>query len=159
MLKKIKPYALSILVTLCVGGLSTLITGKDMDIYSSVKTPPLSPPSWLFPVAWTVLYILMAVSFAMIYAQRKLLSPADKTANRLYTYNLILNFFWSIIFFKIRAFAAAFVWLCALWAVIVLMTVNFKKTDKKASFLLVPYLLWVTFAGYLNMGIFLLNRA
>ena len=159
MWKKIKPYVLSIALTLGIGGLSALITGKDMDIYQSVNTPPLSPPSWLFPVAWTVLYILMAISFASVYTVRKKTAPADKSANRLYIYNLILNFFWSIIFFKLRAFAAAFLWLITLWAVILLMILNYKKTDKKASYLLVPYLLWVSFAGYLNAGIFLLNRS
>ena len=158
MWKKIKPYALNIVLTLAVGGLSALITGKDMEIYKSVQTPPLSPPSWLFPVAWSILYVLMAISFTLVCTKREPLSPQRSSAVRLYACNLILNFFWTIIFFKLRAFIAAFFWLVVLWGVILAMILSFRKTDKKAALLLVPYLLWVTFAGYLNLGIHLLNR-
>lgn len=158
MWRKIKPYVISAAVTLAVGGLSAFLTMGNMNIYQTVKLPPLSPPSWLFPVAWTILYILMSISFTRVFIERKRSPRMKRNAVWIYALNLFFNFMWSIIFFDCRAFMFSFVWLVLLWLIIFSMTVNFYRTDKIAGYLLIPYLLWVTFAGYLNAGIYALNR-
>lgn len=158
MWNKIKPYVYSILLTLGVGGLSALLTSGNMDIYEKVKMPPLSPPSWLFPVVWTILYILMAISFARVYIERKNSPRMRRNAIAIYTLNLFFNFLWSILFFNCGAYLFSFIWLLALWIIILIMFLNFFRTDTAAGILLIPYILWVTFAGYLNLAIYVLNK-
>lgn len=158
MWQKIKPYLISAAATLAVGGLSALLTMENMDIYETVKTPPLSPPSWLFPVVWTALYILMSIGFTRVLIERRRSPRMKRNAVWIYALNLFFNFMWSIFFFNCRAFLFSFVWLVFLWLIIFAMTVNFYRTDKIAGYLLIPYLLWVTLAGYLNVGIYALNK-
>lgn len=162
MLKNIKKflptYLVSVAVPLLVGILSALITKGNMDIYKEIATPPLAPPSWLFPVAWTVLYILMGISYAMVYMKRESDYNTFVKATVIYAISLVFNFFWSILFFNARAFLFSFVWLLALLMFIVLTIINYKKIDKVAAYLQIPYALWVAFAGYLNFGIWILNR-
>lgn len=158
MWSKIKPYVISVAIALAVGGLSALLTANSMNIYSEIVQPPLAPPSILFPVVWTVLYILMGISAAMIYNERQNQPVQVSRALTVYAFNLFLNFFWSIIFFNMRAFLFAFIWLIALWAVILIMIIRFAKIKPVAGLLQIPYLLWVTFAGYLNLAIYILNR-
>lgn len=152
MWKKFKPYVISVAIALAVGGLSALFTKDSMDIYGTLNQPPLSPPSWLFPVVWTILFTLMGISSARVFLK-------DRTNKGLsvYAVQLMVNFLWSIIFFNLRAFLFSFLWLILLWILILIMIIKFNKTDKFAAYLQVPYLLWVTFAGYLNLMIFLLN--
>lgn len=158
MKKNTKKYIISIATALAVGGASALITMNNMDLYSQINTPPLSPPSVLFPIVWTVLYILMGISAARICIYGK--DTTQKTANALSVYgaNLAVNFTWSIIFFNFRAFLFSFIWLIFLWLIIIRMILDFNKIDKTASYLQIPYFLWVTFAGYLNIAIYFLNR-
>ena len=153
--KKIITYAVSIAVALGVGSLSALLTSGSMDIYSSVETPSLSPPSIVFPIVWTILFTLMGISAARVY-----IANGYKRNNALtvYAVQLAVNFCWSIIFFNMRAFLFAFIWLILLWGLIIVMIKGFYKHDKTAAYLQIPYLLWVTFAGYLNFGIYWLNR-
>ncbi len=154
---KTKVYIFSVLFPLIVGGLSALCTSGNMkNLFNEIIKPPLSPPSWLFPVVWSVLFILMGIGSAKVY-----LSPASKnraSALRLYLINLFLNFFWSIIFFNFRAFLFAFIWLLALLLIIILMTVRFYKAERISGLLQIPYILWVTFAGYLTFAIWFLNK-
>ncbi len=157
MKENIKKYAVSILIPLAVGGLSALLTSGNMDLYSEITKPPLAPPSVLFPIVWTVLYILMGISSAMVYNQKNEKPGEIRSALTVYGINLFLNFFWSIIFFNMRAFLFSFIWLVALWIVILVMIIKFYKIRPIAGILQIPYLLWVTFAGYLNLAIFLLN--
>lgn len=158
MWSKIKPYVISVAIALAVGGLSALLTSGSMDIYSDIVRPPLSPPSILFPIVWTILYILMGIGAAIVYQKKDEQPQAVHEALIVYAINLFLNFFWSIIFFNMRAYLFAFVWLLALWAVILIMIIKFKKVSPLAAYLQIPYLLWVTFAGYLNLAIYILNR-
>ncbi len=158
MQSKTKPYVYSIVLTLAVGVLSALLTAGNMNIYEKVKMPPLSPPSWLFPVVWTILYILMAVSFARVYIKRKNSPRMRRNAIAIYTLNLFFNFLWSILFFNCEAYLFSFIWLLALWIIILIMFLNFFRTDTSAGILLIPYILWVTFAGYLNLAIYVLNK-
>ncbi len=157
MLKKIKTYAIAILIPIAVGFLSAFLTRNSMDIYQSIVKPKLAPPGIVFPIVWTILYTLMGISSAMIYN-----SDADEKDKRkallIYGLQLAVNFFWSILFFNKRAFLLSFDWLLLLWFLIVGMIINFKKIDKTAAFLQIPYLIWVTFAGYLNLMIIFLNR-
>ena len=158
MWQKIKPYVISVLIALGVGGLAAFITSGNMDLYDNIVKPPLAPPSWLFPVAWTVLYVLMGIGSAIIYTMRCQTNPALRmSALRIYALNLIVNFFWSIIFFNFRAFLFAFIWIMLLWFIIILMILSFKKVNKTAAYLQIPYFLWVTFAAYLNLMIYILN--
>lgn len=152
MWKKFKPYVISVAIALAVGGLSALFTKDSMDIYSTLNQPALAPPSWVFPVVWTILFTLMGISSARVYLK-------DRTNKGLLVYGiqLVVNFLWSIIFFNLRAFLFSFLWLILLWILIIVMILEFKKTDKIAAYLQIPYLLWVTFAGYLNLMIYILN--
>lgn len=158
MWQKYKPYIISIAIALGVGGLSALLTRGSMDIYSQVNQPPLAPPSWIFSVVWPVLYILMGVSSALVYVNRSRDPEAASSALKIYAVNLIFNFLWSIVFFNFRAFLFAYIWLMILWVIIIVMIARFRKVSPLAAWLQIPYLLWVTFASYLNLMIWLLNR-
>ncbi len=156
MLKKIITYAIGIAIPLAVGLLAALLTKDSMDIYKSIVKPPLAPPGILFPIVWSILYALMGVGSTMIYNAD--VDPKDKNkALWLYFLQLALNFFWSILFFNKRLFLASFVLLLFLWITIIAMIRSFAKINKTAAWLQVPYLLWVSFAGYLNLAIYLLN--
>ncbi len=158
MLKKYKTFIFSIVAALSVGGLSALITIKNMkQLFSEIDTPPLSPPAILFPIVWTLLYVLMGFSSAVIFEHRSFKQREADRGLILYGVNLFLNFFWSIIFFNMRAFTFAFVWLLILWSVILAMIAEFYKVNKLAAYLQIPYAVWVTFAGYLTLGISVLN--
>lgn len=157
MLKKIKPYAISILISLGVGGLSALITRGNMDLYGEVKAPPLAPPSILFPIVWTALYILMGISAAMIYLSKNTDLKKRSAALATYASSLVVNFAWSIIFFNFKAYFFAFIWLLLLLYFVVKTIMQYKEINKTAAYLQIPYALWVTFAGYLSFGIWILN--
>lgn len=158
MWRKIKPYIISIVIALAVGGLSAFLTRNSMEVYTNIKQPPLAPPSVVFPIVWTILFILMGVSSAMVYVKgRESGVPVGETL-KIYALQLILNFFWTIIFFNMQSYLFAFIWLVLLWIAIILMIVSFRKVSPAAAWLQVPYLLWVTFAGYLNLMIYILNR-
>ncbi len=151
---KVKVFIIAILIPLLVGFLSSFLTSDNMDIYSRINTPPLSPPSVVFPIVWTILYVLMGISSAIIYLS------GDKNkddALKIYGFSLILNFCWSLIFFNLEAYLFAFIWLVILWISILYTILEYAKIDKTAAYLQIPYLLWVTFAGYLNLAIYLLN--
>ena len=156
MWQKIKVYGVGIIIPLAIGGLSAFITRDSMDIYDKINQPFLAPPSWVFPVAWTVLFILMGISSAMIYRAD---APAEdkKKAFRLYGINLVVNFFWSIIFFNLGAFLGAFLWLMLLIFIIVKMMSAFYKIKPAAAYLQIPYVVWCCFASYLTASIWLMN--
>lgn len=155
--KRTKTHILSIALTLAVGGLSSFLTRKNMNVYKTVAKPPFAPPPVAFPIAWTVLYVLMAVSFARAFLANTDNKKEQDKSLALYCGNLFMNFAWPIIFFNFRAFLPAFIWLVGLFGVVTAMTVNFGKKEKINSYLLIPYLLWLAFAGYLNAGIVYLN--
>lgn len=143
----------SILISLGVGILSFLFTMGNMDIYSEINTM-IEPPKILFPIVWTILYILMGISSYKIY---KSYSDHKKDALLIYACQLIVNFFWSIIFFNFRNFLLAFIWIIALDILVILMIYYFYKIDKKAGLLQIPYLLWLGFATFLTYQIYVLN--
>ena len=153
---KIKPLTLALALPLLTGGLAALIARGRMDLFKTMNKPPLSPPAWLFPVAWTILYVLMGLASYRIFTARAAQTQKNR-ALLLYAAQLGFNFFWTLIFFNLGAYYFAFFWLVALLALITVTTVNFYGIDKPAAYLMVPYILWVTFAGYLNLGIAILN--
>lgn len=147
-------YIVFISSSVLTGVISALLTKDNMNIYNTVNTPPLSPPGFLFPIVWTVLYILMGVSAARVYIAN---SNNWSGALSVWAMQLAFNFFWSIFFFNLQAFLFSFIWLVLLLAFILLMIFLFYKYDRIASLIQIPYFLWVTFAGYLNFSIYLLN--
>lgn len=154
-MKNLKALVVSILIPLGVGAAAAFFTRNSMDVYEGLVQPPLSPPGWLFPVVWTILYTLMGISSYLIYRSD---SPNKNTALTIYALQLAVNFFWTIIFFNLEMYLLAFFWLLLLLVLIVLMIVSFSRINKTAAYLQIPYLIWVSFAGYLNLGIYLLNR-
>ena len=156
MMKKTR-YLLWILAVEAVGALSGILSRTGTRDYGeTVQKPPLSPPSVVFPVVWTILFALMGISAARIAASQE--GPDRSRALNVFVIQLIVNFFWSLIFFNAQAFGFAFLWLLFLWILIVIMIVIFSGIDSLAALLQIPYLLWVTFAGYLNYGVWQLNR-
>lgn len=151
---KWKSLLINIAIPLAIGGIASLIVNNGFENYSEVTKPALSPPPWIFPVVWTILYILMGVSTYLIYEK-------DKNLNRnsfiIYAVQLALNFIWPIFFFGFNAFLLSFIILVLLLVFVVAMIINFYKENKLASLLQIPYLIWLLFAAYLNFGVFLLN--
>ncbi len=151
-----KKLLISVAIPLGVGLLASLLSADSMETFDTLKKPFLSPPAWLFPVVWTILYVLMGIAAYRILTA---ITNNEMRKNALFVYGVQLgfNFFWTIIFFNLGEYFFAFVWLVALWLLIFLTKMHFCRIDKIAGYLLIPYLVWVAFAGYLNLGIWLLN--
>lgn len=156
MTKKTKQFLICLVIPLLVGGLSALITRTGMDTFETINKPSLSPPGWLFPVVWTVLFILMGIASYLVLVSEKPQGEINR-ALTVYGIQLIFNFFWSIFFFNFSLYLFSFIWLVLLWLLILATAVLFYRISKLAGYLMIPYLLWVTFAGYLNFQIYLLN--
>jgi tryptophan-rich sensory protein len=157
MKKTVWTYVGWIAVTESVGALAGFLTRNSTELYqSTIVQPPLSPPALVFPIVWVLLYALMGISAAISY----LSPPSEQRSSslELYMLQLTVNFFWSILFFRLQAFGDALIWLIVLWVLILWMILSFRKVSPLAAKLQIPYLLWVTFAGYLNAGVWLLNR-
>ncbi len=152
---------IAIAIPLAVGMLSSFITKDAMMSFNAMKKPPLAPPGIIFPIAWTILYILMGISSYIIYAYDAQNDTSSLNLKNkcllLYAIQLIFNFFWSIIFFKFKLYIFAFAWLVILWILVFKLMKESKKISKVASYLLIPYLAWMAFAAYLNIGIIILN--
>lgn len=149
-MKNLKIYLISIIGTLTVGILSGLLTMNSMGIYAFINRPPLSPPSWLFPVVWTILYILMGISVAIYYTK-------TEKVPRIYILQLLVNFTWPLIFFNLEAYFLSFIVILLLIVLVVNMIREFYSVSKLSGLLQIPYLLWLVFATYLNFAIYLLN--
>lgn len=153
---KLKPLIISILISLATGTIAGLITSSSQNTYSTIDTPFFAPPSFLFPIVWSILYLLMGISSYIIYTSNA--KPSDKQAAlTIYALSLVINFIWPILFFNSRLYLVSFIWLVALWIFILLTILAYSKISKVAAYLQIPYLLWVTFAGILNLAIVILN--
>lgn len=148
-----KKLSVCLLIPLAVGGASAFLTRDSMKIFESINNPPFSPPGWLFPVVWTILYLLMGLASYLVITS----SGLDAPGLLAYGVQLVFNFFWPIFFFKRQMYLFSFFWLVIMWLVILTAAIQFCRSTKLAGYLLVPYLLWVAFAGYLNFGVYLLN--
>lgn len=147
-----KKLIICIAVPLGVGLLSALITKDGMQNFDLINKPQLSPPKILFPIVWTILYILMGIASYLVIIRKD-----NSKALIAYGVQLLLNFYWSILFFNMQAYLFAFIWLVALWVAIIVTMILFYRVTRVSGYLLIPYLLWVTFAGYLTFGIYLVN--
>ena len=151
-----KTLAICILIPLAVGGLAALFTMGSMKDFAALDQPPLSPPGWLFPIVWTLLYTLMGIASYLVLETD--CPPEEKSrAFKAYFLQLAFNFLWSIIFFTFGAYEIAFAWLLALLVLIVITTSRFFRINRTAGILMLPYIAWVAFAGYLNLAIAYLN--
>ena len=144
-----------IALPLFVGGLSAFLTREGMAYYieEAVK-PALTPPPWVFSVVWTILYVLMGYASFLVIEEG---TGDQRTAGILYLTQLFFNFFWSIIFFNFGWYLFAFAWLLILWFLVLATIKAFGEIEPKAGKLMIPYLIWLTFAAYLNFGVYLLN--
>lgn len=143
-----------IALPLVIGALSALLTQENMQSFEVLNKPPLSPPGWIFPIVWTILYILMGISSYLVVISSQ---PNDKALS-VYFLQLAFNFFWSILFFNLNWYLVSFIWLVVLWFLILITIVMFYNISKPAAYLLIPYFLWVTFAGYLNLAIYIIQK-
>lgn len=146
----------SLLIPLAVGSIAALITRDGMNTYQMMRMPFLAPPAWLFPIVWTILYILMGLSSYWIMGAEAPQKEKEK-AILLYEYQLAVNFLWPTFFFSFEWYLFSFLWLVLLWILVLLMILSFWKIDKRAAIINLPYLLWLTFAAYLNLAVWWLN--
>lgn len=154
---KWKPLLLALALPLAVGGFSAFLTRDGMRAFALLKQPPLSPPAWLFPVVWTLLYLMMGLASYLVWVS----GVSDRRRERaltVYGLSLAANFLWPILFFTVQAWLAAFLLLLLLWALVGIAALLFGAITPRAGKLLLPYLAWLTFAAYLNLGVWLLNR-
>lgn len=144
-----------IAIPLIGGAIASLFTMSSMATFDQISKPPFSPPGWLFPVVWTILYTLMGISSYLV-----LTSDADKddieNALKIYAYQLVVNFLWPTFFFNFGWYLFSFIWLVLLWILVLVMIVKFSRINKLAAYLNIPYLMWLTFAAYLNWSIYTL---
>lgn len=151
-----KTYVFWILLCEAVGLVVGLLIRDSVIIYGqTVVKPPLSPPAILFPIVWTILYALMGISASRIRLAPK--SNEQKRAMNLFVAQLIVNFFWPLFFFNLQAFGFALLWLIWLWILVLMLIISSYKVDRVAAWLLIPYQAWLTFALYLNAGVWYLN--
>lgn len=149
-----KELLISLALVYGVAGLSALLTMGSMETYGSLERPPLSPPGFVFPLVWAVLFTLMGVSAYLVYHK---LEDKSRFPYWIYGAQLFFNFIWPLLFFNLGAYLPALVWLVVLWLLILAMILAFYRISRPAGLLQIPYLAWVAFAGYLNAGVWLLN--
>ena len=151
-MSKIKIYAKSILIPVIIGGIVGVFISSSID-YGSLEKPALSPPSIIFPIVWTILYILMGISYGILESK----NLNDNNTKVIYNIQLFVNAMWSIFFFTLKWRFFAFIWILILDILVIKMIVEFYKKNKLAGLLQLPYLLWILFASYLNIAIYLIN--
>lgn len=149
-----KQLVIAIAIPLLLGVISGLLTMNGAKEFSSVNQPALSPPAWLFPVAWTILYTLMGISSYLIYSSG---DENSKNALIVYALSLAVNITWPFFFFNFEAYLFSFIWLLILWVLVAVTIFLYWKINKPAALLQIPYILWLTFAAYLNFGVYVLN--
>ena len=152
-MSKFRIYAPTIALPLLSGAAIGLLTSGSMD-FDMLKKPPLSPPAILFPIVWTILYVLMGVSYGLVKDR----STPDSTDSLVYYLQLGVNLLWPVAFFVLKWRLFAFFWLLLLDVLVVIMALRFCRKDKTAGRLQIPYTIWVLFATYLNFGVWILNR-
>lgn len=151
---KLKPLIVCIAIPLILGFLGNLL--GDSSMFNVINKPAFAPPKIVFPIVWTILYILMGISSYLIYT-----SNASKNAKKqsltIYAIQLILNSLWSLFFFNFQWYLFSFWWIVLISIFVIIMIYNFYRIKPIAGYLQIPYLLWLIFAGILNYSIYLLN--
>ncbi len=154
--ENVKIFILALIIPLAIGFLTFLLTKNGISYYSNnIAKPSFAPPSYLFGIVWTILYILMGISSYLIYNE---MSSKKNVCLLIYGLNLILNFLWPIIFFNLEARLFAFIFIIFLDIVVLYMIICFYGVSKKAAYLQIPYFLWLIFASILNFSVYILNR-
>ncbi|MFY9382178.1 MAG: TspO/MBR family protein [Eubacteriales bacterium] len=144
-----------VIITEIVGVLGNILSGNASGVYASFDKPPLSPPGWLFGVIWPILYLLMAISVYIIYETTS--SPDGEKVTNLYWLQLFVNFLWPVVFFRFGWYWVAVVVIILLDILVIITMKYFYDIKKTAAYLLIPYLVWILFATYLNIGVAALN--
>lgn len=152
-----KALIICLLIPLAVGGLAAWLTMDSMAQFAALAQPPLSPPGWVFPVVWTILYLLMGWASFLIW-KSDAPQAAKKRTLGLYGVQLAANFVWPLLFFRAGLYGFALIWLVILLVLVAETMLAFGRIDRRAAWLLAPYFLWLLFAAYLNAGVWLLNR-
>lgn len=152
-MNKLGIYVKSILIPVLVGALVGLITSNVID-YETLKQPFLAPPAWIFPVVWTILYVLMGVSYGILKSNNQ----TNQEVEFIYYLQLVVNALWSIFFFVFKWRLFAFLWIILLGVLVIKMIKVFYEQNKTAGLLQIPYIIWIVFAAYLNFGVYVLNR-
>ena len=153
---RMKSLIKNIAIPLIVGGVSGILTNSGVkEFMATAQKPFFMPPGWLFPVAWTILYILMGIA---AYIIENTASARKPKALAIFYLQLFFNFVWSFIFFSIGNYLFAFIWIIILWLLIIATILEFKLIKARAAYFLIPYLIWVTFAAVLNFSVYLLNK-
>ncbi len=152
---KLKSLIINLLIPLAIGSLSGFLSMNSMKIYKDLNQPSFAPPSFLFPIVWTILYVLMGISSYMVYESNSILK---NKALKVYALQLLMNFIWPLLFFNAQMYLFSFVWLIGIWGLVLWMIILFCKIKPISGYLQIPYLLWLTFAAYLNLGVYFLNK-
>ncbi|MBR3133929.1 MAG: tryptophan-rich sensory protein [Clostridia bacterium] len=152
-MSKFKIYIKSILIPVLVGGFVGVAINRFID-YDTLNRPPLSPPSITFPIIWTILYVLMGISYGILRINKQ----TSKEIDSIYYWQLIVNAFWSIFFFVFKWRLFSFLWIILLSYLVLKMISVFYNKNKTAGIIQIPYLVWTIFATYLNLGVYLLNK-
>lgn len=155
--KRVIRMIVIILIPLAVGGLAAFLTQNSREFYAALQKPPFSPPGFLFPIIWTILYLLIGIASYLII-QRGITKDYVRDALRYYAASVFLSFVWPLVFFRLKLLLGAFWILLLLWLITGIATAKFYRIHHAAGFLMLPYWLWITFAGYLNLAVWLLNR-
>jgi benzodiazapine receptor len=151
------PFIISLTITLVIGYVASAFTRPEIPTwYQTLHKPSFTPPSWLFPIAWTLIYIMIAIAAYLVWKRRNR-TPVYTFTKAIYFVQLLLNFSWSIVFFGMHQILGALVIILLLWVFIIFNMYSFGKFSKAAAWLFLPYLLWVSFASVLNFSIYMLN--
>lgn len=148
-----KKWLKAVLVPVVLGGIVGLFISMFMD-YNTLNKPPLSPPGFIFGIVWTILYILMGISYGLLESK----DLVDNQINKVYYSQLIVNLIWPILFFVFKLKLISAIWIILLAVLVVKMLIAFYQKNQLAAYLQIPYLLWTLFATYLNIGVYLLNK-
>lgn len=143
-----KKFIILLILTFAIGVIPSIFVGNDV---SGLVKPLFFPPKIAFPIVWTIIYILMTISVYIV-------SKKDDDTYKIYFIQLFVNSLWTVIFFGLNFRLLAFLWLFLLLILVIIMTIKFYRMDKRAGYLLIPYVIWLFFAGYLNLAIYILNR-
>lgn len=148
----IKKLVFYILITIGIGSLPALFV--DFNKYKDILKPPFSPPGFIFPIIWTILFILMGISIYRVVMTNNYEIDSIKI---IYYAQLIINALWTPIFFELNSYLLSFIWLLLLLILVIILSIKIISIDKVSFYLLIPYIIWLLFAGYLNLGIYILN--
>ena len=153
---RVFPLLIAVLIPILVGLSSAYLTGDDMTVYETMNRPALAPPGWVFPVAWTVLYIMMGLASYFVFVSETD-AETKKKALVLYGVQLLMNFCWSTLFFTFSRYLIALIWLLGMWLVILICMIRFYRIHRAAGLMMTALFLWTTFAAYLNLACYIMS--